>query len=430
MLKADKQFNRPARRVATWSRGACLLVVGLLMLPGCRQGGNGKPLGATYKANGRPEVWRVPVGSQAAVIGLKPGDLVVAYNGEPVLEQDDVVRAEAAAGTKPVKVTVLRDDVEMTIEAKSGPLGYVPEADRYSASLAAALADILQHYERYWDYDWLAALTGEAFVLAGRAGDARSWGPGADDGELLAEVGRMTGLAFRTAYERAGDSIRPEAAHVLREGLMRGQTLLVRGGWPGHRAYMWGIATRLNPADSTIYGHTVGASGELPLTGPVLAVYEVTAKPAKAPEPDDVLMLALDHALELGLAYADSGWKTGLDAYDLLIQSLDTVPFVLDGSEESKAAFSRLIWSLVAARESAIRFFDEMKEALPDEADDLIDEIMAANRAIVTKLEGITASRLLPSDRESGRKLAVMMNGIQMIENDLLGMYEELLGEL
>ncbi|MEO0085876.1 MAG: PDZ domain-containing protein [candidate division WOR-3 bacterium] len=380
--------------------------------------------------NGRPEIWRVPVGSQAATIGLKPGDMVVAYNGEPVLEQDDLVRAEAEVGGRSsVTVTVSRDDAEVTVEAKPGPLGYLPEADRYSGSLAAALADILQHNERYWDYDWLAALTGEAFALSGRAGDAKSWWPGAGDGELLDEVGQLVGLSFKAVYEQSGDSAQSGATAAVREGLSRGQTLLVRGGWPGHRVYFWGIVTRFNAADSLVYGHTIGASGELPLTGPVLAVYEVSAKQTKAPEPEDVLALALDHALELGLAYADSGWKTGLDAYDLLINSLDTVPFALDGVEESKASFSRLVWALVAGRESAIRFFDEMKEALPDDAD-LIDEIMGANRAIVSKLEGIAASRLLPSDRESGRKLAVMLNGIQMIENDLLGMYEELLGDL
>ena len=407
-----------------------LLAAGVFLAGGCRQGGNGKPLGTTYRMNGRPEVWRVPAGSQAAAIGLKPGDLLLTYNGEPMLEQDDVVQAEASAvGKTVVPITVLRDEAEVALEARPGALGYIPEAGRYSGSLAAALVDVLQHNGRYWDYDWLAALTGEAFVLAGRAGDAGSWWPGAGDGELLDEVGQLTGLAFRTVFDAAGDTSRRGATAAIREGVARGQTILVKGGWPGHRVHFWGIATRFNPADSVVYGHTVGASGELPLVGPVQAVYEVTVKSARMPEPEDVLELALDHALELGLAYADSGWKTGLDAYDLLIRSLDTVPFTLDGIEESKAGFSRLVWALVASRESAIRFFDEMKEALPDQAD-LFDEIIAANRAIVSKLEGIAASRLLPSDRESGRKLAVMMNGIQMIENDLLGMYEELLGEL
>lgn len=429
MLSAVKQPN--CRMAMGIVRSSIVFVLaGLLAVAGCRQGGNGKPLGATYKMNGRPEVWRVPVGSPAAAIGLKPGDLVVAYNGEPVLEQDDLVRAVAAAGGRQtVTLTVLRDEAEVKIDARPGALGYIPEADRYSGSLAAALADILQHHERYWDYDWLAALTGEAFALSGRADDAGSWWPGAGDGELLDEVGQLTGLTFRTVYERTGDSIQPAPTAVLRDGLAHGQTMLVRGGWPGYRTNFWGIATRFSPADSLVYGYTIGASGELPLTGPVQAVYDVAAKKAKMPEPDDVLALALDHALELGLAYADSGWKTGLDAYDLLISSLDTVPFALDGPEESKESFSRLVWALVASRESAIRFFDEMKEALLDEAD-LIDEIMGANRAIVSKLEGIAASRLLPSDRESGRKLAVMLNGIQMIENDLLGMYEELLGDL
>jgi len=139
--------------------------------------------------------------------------------------------------------------------------------------------------------------------------------------------------------------------------------------------------------------------------------------------------MALDHALELGLAYADTGWKSGLDAYDLVLRYLDTVPFCWSHPEQSDACFRRLVWSLLASKESANRFLEEMKEALPDQAE-MIEEIIGENRVIIGKLEGMAASRLQLGNLENQRKLGLTINEIQLLENELLGFYEELLGEL
>ena len=68
---------------------------------------------------GRPvwsaQIGRVADGSPAAAAGLKTGDVVVASNGRPVRYWEDMERAIAASGGRPVQLTVRRDGAEHTL---------------------------------------------------------------------------------------------------------------------------------------------------------------------------------------------------------------------------------------------------------------------------------------------------------------------------
>jgi hypothetical protein len=70
-----------------------------------------------------------------------------------------------------------------------------------------------------------------------------------------------------------------------------------------------------------------------------------------------------------------------------------------------------------------------MREALPDQTA-LIDEAIAKNESAIGKLNGIIQSGVKIGSRESQQKLARMVNEIQLLETDLLGLYDELIGEL
>jgi len=173
----------------------------------------------------------------------------------------------------------------------------------------------------------------------------------------------------------------------------------------------------------------VGSAGETALNGLIEEAYEVTHRPTGDPEPADMLTTVLTQALELGQAYADSGWQSGIAAYDVWIGSLDTVPFCPVCADSGKACFDRLVWTLLANKESANRFLQDMREALPEQAD-LLDGIIDNNTTIIAKLSGIIQSGVTTGTRERQEKLAKVVNEIQLIETDQLGRYEELIGEL
>ncbi|MBM3315712.1 hypothetical protein FJY71_07755, partial [candidate division WOR-3 bacterium] len=259
------------------------IVAALLLVvsgAGCRRPVAGVPVADTYDKVGRPEVWRVPAQCQAARLGMLPGDVVLAYAGDPVHSYEEMLAAEAAAGGGPVEVAVLRGEQELTLEGVSGPLGFVPNSVRYSGSLALALEAILASFGRPVDYGWLAALTSESFTLSGRAGECESWWPGGKDGTYLEEIGELMGLTLDRAFVNGGaDTLARRQATVaaglpaIRNGLGRGRALLVRGEWGESPVAFWGVASRLDDPDSAVLGYSIGSATEQRLTGDVMEVF-------------------------------------------------------------------------------------------------------------------------------------------------------------
>ncbi len=391
----------------------------------------GKPVvhtkpGEVYKRVARPEIWQILPRTQAESVGLQSGDLVLSYNQEPVRTNDEIRRAQARAlGSKGrIPVVVLRGDKELEFSVEPGPLGGMPVAAKYPSSLALALEDIMRHFGLFADYDWLAALSGESFTFTARADECRAWWPGGKSGEYLAQLADMTGLSI----ERLGARGQGLGVDAIKQELLRGRTVLVHGGWPDHRYGFWGIATRYDMKDSLVYGYSLDSAEELGLTGLVDEAY-VVAPADDYKQPDELLARVLTQALELTQAYSDTGWKSGIQAYDLLLTSLDTVPFCpVCGTEESQACFDRLVWATIAHKQSANRFLQSMKLASPEQAG-LLDETIADNQAIIGKLEGIARSSVRLGRLEDQRKLALILSKVQLIENDLIGLYEALLVE-
>jgi hypothetical protein len=411
------------------------------LAPACRTGNGGAALGTTYREIERPAVWRVVPRTQAESLGLAPGDVVIAYGDEPVASTAELVQRqiEAVASPDPVPMSVLRGDEELEFKVRPGVLGIMPEAERYSGSLAVAMKDVLGYFGESSDYDWLAALSGEAFSFAAERGGCRGVWVSGLAGEYLEGFERFYGLSFRLAYakEAEGDtgqgtqeSETVKALNMVRDRLSRGRPVLVLGEWgQGCALESWGLATRYEAADSTAYGYALGSGDEVALPGAVFEVYDVGYRGHDEPEPGELLTQVLTQALELGQAYADSGWQTGIAAYDVLIGALDSVPFCPRCPDSGRTDFEGLVWSLLARKESAVRFFENVREALPEQVD-LIDEVVALHRTIVGKLSGVIQSGVMPGTRERQEKLARAINDIQVIESDLLVLYEELIGDL
>jgi len=405
------------------------VVSAALVFTACGPGAAGPELGATYDFVARPEIWQVLPRGQAENLGIRQGDLVLLYNGEPVASNDEVRQAQGAAlaGDGQVPLVLLRDEEELELMVDRGPLGVLPVAARYPSSLALALEDVLRHHGRFADYDWLAALTGEAFTFTAEAAECRAWWPGGKSDVYLDKLADVAGIRLRPVY-RTGDQ--GDSDKAIRDELTKGRTVLVQGGWPAHRADFWGVASRFDSDQATVYGYSLDSGEEMPLAGPVAAAFTVTQTRGSWMEPAGMLATVLTQALELSQASADSGWKSGIDAWDLLIKSLYEVPFCpVCGEVESQICFDRLVWVTIAHRQSAVRFLEAMTQAVPGRAGPLSDAI-ADNRAILGKLEGIVRSGVQVGDLESQRKLAMVFNEIELIENDLVGTYESILSGL
>jgi S1-C subfamily serine protease len=81
---------------------------------------------------GKVEVTDVVADSQAAEIGLKPGDVLTSYDGKPITKLDDLqaaIAAAEAAGKESVELIWKRGEEEMKAAVKPGRLG-VHLADR------------------------------------------------------------------------------------------------------------------------------------------------------------------------------------------------------------------------------------------------------------------------------------------------------------
>ncbi|MCX7731639.1 MAG: PDZ domain-containing protein [candidate division WOR-3 bacterium] len=425
-------------RAAVWCRYAAA-GLGLISLAfsACKTAPPGKPLGATYAELGKAEIWKIPARSEAQTVGLKVGDVIIGYNDEPVRDVNEYFHLEREAVTagsgEKVRLTVLRDDQELSFEVRRIPLGFLPKSRMYGASLAKALDDVIQHYGQPGMYDWLAALTGESFAVMLEENNPYSWGTDGLAENYISTVEQFTGLSLRLRYSRESeevDSAAPDPGlQVIRKLLAQNRDLVVLGKWGDQPALLWGIPVRINPADSTVLGWTLDYGTEQTLTGEVVSVYEVGFRGPVTPEPADMLSSVLEQALELGLRSSDRGWHSGLEAYDIVLKQLEQFPVVPEGIDAGNECFYRLVWRLMAKKESANRFLNEMKQVLPEQAD-LIEEVLGRNRAIIGKLEGVMAANLRLDSPANQQKAARVIAEIQEIENDLLGLYEELIGDL
>jgi hypothetical protein len=326
---------------------------------------------------------------------------------------------------------LLRGDDEVRLSVQPGPLGIVPEAGRYTSSLAVALEDMLDHFGAAPGYDWLAAELGESFTFEASAQGCRSCVPDVINEANLINLRRDFGLFLRpvTPVRPADSAGNGMMQNALKSQLARGRIVLVFAHWADQPGEQWGIAVRAEEGDSMVYGYTLGSAEQLPIDGPVSAAFEVRYGAVPEPEAADLVTSALVNALELGQAYSDSGCRTGIAAYDIVIGALDSVPFCPACSDASQACFERLVWSLAGGKESADRFLRDMRVALPDNSD-LIDEIITDNEVIISKLQGIIRSGVKVGTVENQQKLARTIAEIQMIESDLLAVYEDLIGEL
>lgn len=408
-----------------------LVPLWLLLVAGCGTTPRGTPLGATYRSMDKPEVWKVPAKTRAQLADLKPGDVILSYDENPVMDLNALHEAEAKGRDKTgtVKLVVMRGEQELIFEARPGELGFIPGSMRYFASLAKALEEVMSHFGQDGYYDWLAGLTGESFSLNVLDEDCSSWGyNGKAVNNSLDDIEKFTGIAFKPLWQSTGTTAE-NPLPILKDALTREDAVLVWGGWSGN-PYLWGVASRFNPSDSTIYGYSLGSGKEQPLTPEkVQAIYQVKCRKKVIPDPAELLITVLDRALEQGLAATDSGWHSGLEAYDIIVKKLSQFPICSEGPEVGTEHFYRLVWSLISNKESANKLLADIKVALPEKAS-LLDEAMARNRAILGKLEGIAATRIPLNSLANQQKLARVMVEIQSIENDLFGLYEEIIGEL
>lgn len=414
-----------------------LALVALVLVVACRKEETRPSFGSTYAQIARPAIWRVLPRTQAETLGLQPGDVITSYSDEPVKTVDELVQLQfrSVGSQGKIPITVLRGDAEMKFSADPGVLGVLPDAERYPAGLAVALKDILNYYGVTVDYDWLAALTGESFAFTARRDGCPAAWPDGQAGRYLQGLTKYYGLTFRPVLVPGQDSARTagasqqQALATIRGRLGRGMPVLVFGSWSGSNGESWGIATRYGQNDSLLHGYALGSAGEVALNGPITKGYEVIHHVTAEPDPGDMLTTVLTQALELGQASADTGWQTGIAAYDLWIRSLDTVPFCAASQDSGRADFDRLIWTLLANKESVNGYLQDMREALPDQTE-LIDAIISKNQAIIGKLEGVIQSGIQVGTLERQQKLARAVNDVELIEVDLLGQYQNLIGQL
>jgi regulator of sigma E protease len=175
---------------------------------------------------GRP-VWpavigRVADGSPAASAGLRTGDVVVGANGRPVRHWEDMERAIAASGGRPVQLTVRRDGAEQTLTV--------------TPQLTTVRDPILHEARTLWDVGAGPQLTPQiGSVLPAspaeksglRAGDlvkAVAGQPVFTPEELMQAIQKRAGQTFEITIERDGRLlVLPVTATVMKEKGAGGQ---------------------------------------------------------------------------------------------------------------------------------------------------------------------------------------------------------------
>jgi S1-C subfamily serine protease len=89
----------------------------------------GQPARRTYyDLAGKPVptqvvVVRLAPGGQAERLGLKPGDVLLRYDGRPVAQAHLFLQSRQAEGSPPRPLAVQRKDRTLTVEVPPGPLG-------------------------------------------------------------------------------------------------------------------------------------------------------------------------------------------------------------------------------------------------------------------------------------------------------------------
>ncbi|MBI4579352.1 MAG: hypothetical protein HY718_06590 [Planctomycetes bacterium] len=300
------------------------------------------------------------------------------------------------------------------------------EAGRYE-SLALGLQAVARAADGELDYDALCAAMGVSLAAVSlRSEPAPGWWMTFGRDAFVESAAKLFGIRLRNLHPPdvgvemvAADEFPQhfEASYkpLILTALGNEQPVLAWQGWPDASAMFWGVVTEAG--DAGLRGTTLWAGGErVPLTGPALQCYVVEECDPQDPPRDQLLAMALRHAD----AYMNRAPLTPVVA-GLTMPVLVTGPAAFDAWEEWLAGgeFGATdrdpAWRehrqhaefLVAARRSAVTFLNSIREIIPSEQQNLVDQLLDTCAAQVTLLgpscdeNGARASFSSPAGRQT-----------------------------
>jgi hypothetical protein len=280
------------------------------------------------------------------------------------------------------------------------------EENRYE-SLALCLRAVAEAAGGELDYDAACAAMGLSFAAVSvRAEPAPGWWLTCGRDLFLESAAELFGLRLRSLHPpdvgvemtRAAEFAQHfEASYVplIRTAIGNGQPVLAWQGWPGVSGRFWGVITQA--ADSGLAGVTLWAGGGVvPLAAPAMQCYVVESCVPRLPPRDRLLADALTHAdawlnrapmspVAAGAAGPASA-VTGPAAFDAWEEWLTGGEFTGPGEEAAWQEHRQHAEFLVTSRRSGVAFLQSIREILPADDQDSLEQWLACCRAEIDEL--------------------------------------------
>jgi hypothetical protein len=179
---------------------------------------------------------------------------------------------------------------------------------------------------------------------------------------------------------------------LIRTALAHDQPVVVWRGWPDAGARDWGIVTTNHHDGMELAGTTVTAPTPcVPLRDPPHQCYVVERVHPRQPSPRDILSIAVARTIECSASSGASIDKTvhGPPAWNAWLSRIgnpDLCPAIGHHGPACHVHHARII---IAARESAIRFFQARRDRLHSQRGTAFDAVIDAYGRTVTALRRI-----------------------------------------
>ncbi|NOT01259.1 MAG: hypothetical protein HOP29_11595 [Phycisphaerales bacterium] len=291
----------------------------------------------------------------------------------------------------------------------------VHDAPSQFSSLTHSLFALLRGSGIDASYDDLHAALGLSFrmVAAPPPTCPAQWFTYGED-LYLEDTAALYGVQLRPLHPRAAaaglddyDAYRQHflASYVplIRTALAHDQAVLAWRGWPDAGANDWGIVTTHHHFGMELAGTTVSAHGHVvPLLDPPHQCYVVEQVDPRQLRPLDILSITVARAIECSSSSGESIDKmvVGPAAWNAWLERVGnrvTCPAI---GHHGPACHIHLARIIIAARESALRFFQFHRDELGPQRRTAFDTVIDACGRTVTALRRIV-NRALPMSGES-----------------------------
>ncbi len=335
------------------------------------------------------EVTSVVEGGAAEALDVKPGDVIVSYNGSTVGCLDDLLRVKSKVKTDSIELVLRRGEEELTMNFPAGQLGVYlhewrndikPDPDAViidgippltwssgkTGTFMAALEAVVAQAGGNADYVFLSGVSGAAF----RTHFHRDWCPSSPDPACGYEATKPALAAC--GYEATAHCVSTDGKN--KPGILAAFMASVDSGIPVLAGDLielpeWGIITGYQKQGEELFCRTFfdkRKGYELAQKFPFVSL--VLTKTGTVPEPMHGYFMSFGIVAENLSEKQYDAYYSGLAAFDYWTEQLRTADFAAMDSMALSTAVQTNYWTfnrLVEDRKTGVEYLDRVAEALP-----------------------------------------------------------------